>query len=315
MTLERFGRVAQVTLENENRDTTFHSSSFRMKFDVHHHLANHIASTGKVTIYNLSATTESDLMLQNTKCEVRAGYTELPGLIYYGAIMRIDRGREDAVNRYLIAHLRAGIQLEQTVSIALNGVNTVPNAVRAIVDALKGRKPFDNVILVDSTLNVLPPNAEVVNWSFTGPAKQALDELLGGIPPRDGKWRIDWTLKGNHLFLTSTNRQHDIIARPNTTVERPANAQIIHISETSGMINVPEQLEAGLRVRVLLSANIEPDNLLEITPPASIRGSNPDGFGPKTFYADKQWRIVSVRHMGDTWEGDFFTEIEARQVE
>ena len=310
----RFGRSVQVTVRNQYRQISFDSSAFRITFDVRHKLGSKEGTIGKVEIFNLSANTEDDLLVRNTECEVVAGYRAVRGLIYKGTILRVERGRAK-VDRYLRIHLRTGLPLEGTIRLALGGVNSARTAVRTIVQSLENRPPFENIILVESSLNLIPANATVSSWSFTGPARLALDELMSGIPPVDGLYRLSWNLKGSHLYIISTNKEREFLGTGEEGLDEPQDRQLLTLSESNGMLGLPEQLESGIRVRSLLIPGAEVDNLLEIKPPENVRNADFPTGTRTLFYADKQWRVVDVRHAGDSWGGDYYTEFEARELD
>lgn len=310
--MKRFGRYAEVRIKNQFREKTFTSNGFRMRFDVRHTIGSVRGSIGKIEIFNLSAETEDDLLVRNTECELKAGHKDMFSTIYLGSIMRVERGRED-VDRFLRIHLRVGIQLEQTIMIALGGANSARTAVKTIIDALKRDMIFEGVELDESSLNIIPQSAIVRNWSFTGPARLALDELLAGFTPTDQNYRLSWDLVGTTISIVSTNKGREFLDTGNGGVEFPPVEQKFKVSETNGLIGLPEKLEAGIRTKVLLTPAVKTNQLMEVLPPMGIRGEGPSGSASSLgFYVGKQWRTVAVRHSGDTWGGDYYTEIEGR---
>ena len=323
-------RHAEATFENNARRVVFDSENFRMKFDVRHHLASTLNSIGRLTIYNLSQDTENDLMTRNTQVRIRAGYNDDIAYVYVGSVLRVQRGRESGTDRYLQVHLRSGLQAERVITIAREGPLSVQGLIVYIVNKIVDTPPFEKLYVNSASLNHIPITATRSSFAYTGPAKGALSAALSGIAgagsrratiladgrPFGGKrYRLSWTIRNAEVVIIKTEQIFDPNGdvRDREGLEAPLNANLIRVSEKNGMLDVPEQLEAGIKVKTLLRPHIKTDDLLEVILPDNIRGD--DGYSRNTFYTDKQWRITSVRHNGDTWRGEYFTEVEGRKIE
>ena len=306
------GRTVKVTVFNNVRQKTFLSQDFRIRFDVRHRLASTKGTVGKIEIFNLNATTEGDLLAPSIRCIVEAGYGIKTGLIFDGYIMRAQRGRQ-GVDRYMTLHLRSAILLEQTISLALGGKNSVRSVIRSIVRAMKEDVRFASINLDEPSLSVIPAGVYLTNWSWTGPARLALDQLLLGVGLVEGldglTYRLDWTVKDNTIYILTTDADLGPYADQDP-VNKPIDETVFSVSEDVGILDVPEQLEHGIRVRILLNAGIRVDQLMKVT--AKTRAFRDERTPP--FYVDQQWRTVDVRHNGDSWQGQYFTEIEAREL-
>ena len=283
-----------------------------MKFDVRHRLASTKGTMGKVEIFNLTATTEDDLLKPSLRCTIEAGYKSGRGIIFDGYIMRAQRGREK-VDRYMTLHLRSATLLEQTIMVAMGGVNTVGSVIRSVVNAIKADERFENVTLDNDSLSIIPKDLRLRDWSYTGPARLALDTLLQGVGKVTGldglTYTLDWTLQDGVIYIIAADADLGPYSELDP-VSKPIDETVFMVSEATGLINVPEQLENGIRVRTLLNAGVRVDQLIEVMAAGDPRGREQRD---PPFYEGKQWRTVEVRHNGDSFGGnDYFTEIEAR---
>ena len=309
-----FGRSVQVTIWNNVRRWSFQSEQFRIKFDVRHSLGSTKGTIGKIEVYNLSASTEDDLFAPTIRCTIEAGYQQGRGIIFDGYIMRAQRGRE-GVDRYLVLHLRSATLLEQTISIALAGQNWAGAVIRAVVRAIKADERFESVTLDESSLSIIPAGVYLKNYSYTGPARLALDQLLQGIGKVRGldnlEYGLNWTLQEGVIYIIPSGLDGGPLGEQ-LPITKPVDETVFEVSRKIGLLDVPVQLENGVRVRVLLNAGVRVDQLMQIIAPVGDPRGRLDR--KPRFYEDKQFRTVEIRHNGDTWGGDYFTEIEGRNV-
>lgn len=308
------GRSVSLTIRNNVREKVFHSEDFRMKFDVRHSVASTSGTIGKVLINNLSASTEDDLFAPSIRCLIEAGYAGNRGIVFDGYIMRSQRGR-DGVDRYITLHLRSAILMEQTITVALGGRNSVASVIRSVVHALKVDERFEGVTLDESSLAIIPADLYLADYSYTGPARLALDQLLMGIGKIKGvdglTYNLDWTLQDGTIYIIAAGTDLGPLGEQ-PAVAKPIDETVFQVSRDLGLLDVPEQLENGVRTRILLNAGVRADQLLEFVGPVGDPRERKDRL-PR-FYEYRQFRIVEVRHHGDTWGGDYFTEIEGRNL-
>ena len=78
----------------------------------------------------------------------------------------------------------------------------------------------------------------------------------------------------------------------------PADRRSFSLSEATGLIGTPTVTEKGARAKMALNNEIELDQ------PVYISSSVLTGW----------YKVVSLAHRGDTWDGEFVTEIEASAI-
>ena len=119
------------------------------------------------------------------------------------------------------------------------------------------------------------PSETLSEWSFSGRCRDALDALL---TPRGVRW---YPVGGNVLFGTNNGT--------------PFAGDFL-LSQASGLIGSPARTEdGGMKAKMVLNPEIE--------------------LGQRIFLESRQLEgvfiVKTVLHQGDTWGGDWATEIEA----
>lgn len=340
----RWIRDVKVSIYNDSNpelppEVTIESAKFRIQFDVRNKLADTNGTIGKVTIYNLSPGTEGYLSADFYRCVVEAGYVSSGrGQVFEGSIIRYERGKSGP-DRFLTLHLRANAILDQTVMFSLNGSHNHRSIFNTALTRLNqievlGRT-YDIKLENQGAYYLTEITPMLENFSWTGPVRILFNQLLkdaevvrspdfteedrraGRDPGESTTFRISWTYEGDsetvYIFLVDRET-----STPLTMEDVGAGVDRFRLSENNGMIGVPEQLETGIRVKSLLQPAIGLSWLLEIIPPDSARPDGSYGYEGRSlsvhFYEGLQWRVTSLRHSGDSWDGDYFTEIEARGI-
>jgi len=338
----RWIRDVQVKVFNDTNpdlpaELTIESSQFRIQFDVRNKLADTNGTIGKITVYNLTPGTEGFLSVDFHRCTIEAGYQSSGrGQIFEGSIIRYERGKSGP-DRYLTFHLRANGILDQTVMFTLNGEHnhrSVFNTALARLRQIEIQGRTYNIQLEQQGgywLTEILPKLE--NFSWTGPVRVLFNHLLKDVEivryaefteedRRAGRdagepttYRVSWTLQNETVYIFLVDPATNT---PLTREDVGAGIDTFRLSENNGMIGVPEQLETGIRTKTLLQPAIGLSWILEIVPPESARPDGSYGYEGRSlsihFYEGLQWRVTSLRHSGDSWDGDYFTEIEARGV-
>ena len=132
-------------------------------------------------------------------------------------------------------------------------------------------------IPLDANSLALLPTDTVADWSFAGLAEDALTELL---EPRGIRWYIvDCEMR----FANA---------------EQAAIPAVFVLSEQTGMIGTPSPTDTGVRAKMVLNPDVELDQLVRV----------------RSQYLNGQYAVTSVVHRGDTWEGEWATEIQATSM-
>lgn len=120
------------------------------------------------------------------------------------------------------------------------------------------------------------PHEVLGGWSYIGRARDVLTDLL---TPRGIRW---YELMGEIRFGAVEDIQASTVGR-------------LSVSETTGMIGTPTLTERGVKVVTILDSRIEPSIEIEVSS-EEISGT---------------YSVISVLHRGDTWQGEYQSEMEA----
>lgn len=223
-----------------------------------------------VVVYNLTNERVSNIR-QGDEVRVDAGYRGVaPSTVVVGHVQSQLTRREGA-DRLTLIELANRDLLEHDVSQSFSGRERVSDLVSHLL--MSAGLSFD----VDRLLDLLP-DAVVENAIVSGSIGDALSGLLGphGIAASMNGGLVEFHAEG------------------------VAEGDVLHISESSGLVGAPELTDAGVRLRVVLEPRVRPQQRISVH---SVLV--PDAVG--------EFRVVRIEHRGDTGESDeWYTELEAR---
>ena len=181
-----------------------------------------------------------------------------------------------------VTHEQMGRDRVTTVAIGASDRRRV-NAV--ITHSYPGSHPFRAIVgdLVNRMgLQLVTtedlPDVKVENWAYTGKASDALSELLESS-------RFGWF---EEFGFVKFSRHRRTSPGPRSVLE-----------EASGLIGFPTTTEDGVRVRVTLNTELSLSQVVQ------VRSQAVNGF----------YKVTAISHRGDTWTGEFLTEVEAKSAE
>lgn len=111
--------------------------------------------------------------------------------------------------------------------------------------------------------------------AYSGTIRQLLDEITAYCG-------LKWSVQNNAIQVFPK--------------DSAVTQNVFLISSESGMIGLPSKGEKGIIVRSLLNAQLIPDGFFRLV--------------TKELTGTGTYRIVDVKHVGDTREGDWYTEVE-----
>ena len=233
-------------------------------------------TTGTVELFNLSKSTEEAIEKSGGSIVIEAGYENSKAIILNGTVQRIEKLREKmqrvvklTVSSQAIAQERLGGEVNKTWA--------GEEKVRYIVsDIVKHSMKMEH-----GTLNAIPENAVVTNWSWSGSAHYALTNLVA-------LWKLSVYEDANGVI------QFNLPSKASESVSRS-----FRIDMTNGLVEAPAVTDDGVRIKSLLNANYEVGSVLDI----------------KSEFVNGRYKVVSLKHTGDNWDGGFFTEMDTRSIE
>ena len=209
-----------------------------------------------------------------------------------GGEIEIEAGYGERTGRLLkgsvqrIEKLREG--LARIVKLHVSSQNTAPDKLGGtFIATYEGRERVERIardivvgglgLKIGST-EILPPDL-VVNWSHSGIATSALSKLLS---PYDITWRED---------------ENGVVQFNKAGSASPA-ANSVKLTEKSGLIESPSVTEDGVKMKSLLNPEFRIGTVIDL----------------RSDFVNGQYKVVSLVHQGDNWEGSFFTEMDTRPV-
>ncbi len=291
MTMPKYLRRARVEIVHMGNLLLSVDESLRIAFSIRKGSQSDGPSS-EVKIYNLSRASESLIIDRHDLVRVQAGYGDgkMLGLVGEMEIRNVMRERV-GLDRVTTMTLGASdtAKTETVWSQSYEGEVLLPQIVADLLDAM-GLKLGPTAIV---------PNVPISDFSEVGKAYDVLRDLLEpwGIEPHieDGYVKFAW------LVPTPTPSPIPVAiptpapgATPSRAPTPIAALSVVLLDEPGGLIGSPSATEKGARAKMLLNTALLLDQ------PVDIRSELLSG----TFV------ISSIVHRGDTWSGEFVTEIE-----
>lgn len=225
----------------------------------------------KISVYNLSADSRSYLEKTDEQMRLEAGYQNDIGIIFWGDIA------ENGVK-----HERKGGDIITTIQCG-DGLTELQNAhiecsfkegatCQQIVNAA-----LDKIGLHISVKNGDLSKQYVNGKAFSGTVKKLLDEITKYCG-------LTWNTQNNAIQIYPAGGS--------------ATQYAVLLNAKTGLIGLPSKTEKGILVRSLLNYRLIPGGRFKL----ETKDGTKTGSG--------EYKIVNVKHVGDTEEGDYYTEAE-----
>jgi hypothetical protein len=251
----------------------------------------------QVVIYNLNAETENQIINEDDRIIVEAGYEgEQYGLIFDGDIIQTIREKEDGVTYKLTL-------------IAQDGNNFFRNS------------------YANTTLQKGQTNREIINTLTT---QSSIPTTMGNIS--DNLDQVKLT-RGKAIFGLTVDYLRQLAKSQNATfylksgevnivkLEDIPQGEIIDLSPTSGLIGVPSQTDQGVTIKSLLNPNIKTNILIHIDNrlvrqmqyplvQVNLNSKTPSTPVIRNLDNDGIYRVIKVTYKGDTRGDDWTVEAE-----
>ncbi|TRY23684.1 hypothetical protein FOI68_20685 [Brevibacillus sp. LEMMJ03] len=279
-----YGRRYRVLVAN-SKGTALDVSQLRCTFDVQKTMMQPQFST--VTIYNLSAETENQIINEGDTIILEAGYEgEQYGLIFRGDVVQPIRGKEDGVTYKLTLN---SIDSDRAlnfgfVAFSVSKGQTSRDIVQNV--ASKARLPMELGFISDGLSTAKLTRGKV----FFGTAKDYLRQLA----------------HSNAATFYMEDGKVNIIQ----ATDYPPN-EIVDLAPESGLIGTPQQSDYGVSFKCLLNPRLKLNSLVRIN--NSLIQAQTYQFGqiPRALDAEGIYRIIELRHTGDTRGDTWYTECTA----
>lgn len=240
-------------------------------------------NTNKVSVWNLTRATRKQLEKPDTKIILYAGYAEDRGplLIFQGGISYASSKRDgpDIITEF---ELKDGGQEYRDTTIS-KGYNKGVKSTQVLNDAAK------QMGLPLNLASNLPEREWKNGLSYYGSARGLLDKVTKGTG-------LEWSIQNGNLQVIEkgmvTTRQGIEIAVDSGMVGSPERERE-NKGETKKKGSAQQQWD-GWKVKTLLMPDINPGDRVML----------------KSMDVEGVFRVESLTHTGDNWEGDWQTELK-----
>lgn len=280
----QFKRVASLAIGPAGSEQGIAFRDFRIVFEVTKTDTTE-SNKAKISVYNLSEATRNKIKKDDVVL-LNAGYEEAYGeeLLFAGNISRVSHAKDGAE---VVTKIEAadGVKFlrEIKVSFSYKAGTRAKNILYDLIAIYRKNGIATKIIEPDID------NAEYVSgFAFVGLAKDCMDRLCFRLS-------LSWVINSNSLIITKEDEAD--------------KTRAVSLDSNSGLIGIPERNEDigdksnekkaknGWKIRSLLQPKIDPKGLIQVS--SAEIGQN------------KVFRVVTVKHSGDTEGEDWFSEVEA----
>lgn len=276
-----FGRTVAIRIGN--REYSYDSNGgLRLAFEITRTFRGE-PDTGTVTLYNLAKADQAAAVVFGVGVQVKAGYQSNADLIFKGKV-REGATRSQTVDRVTQLQVADGeLELRKAkVSKTLAPGATLGQALKEVLgtlslDVKKALQDADGATFGDRVSQVF--NGVVL----AGTSKETLTKLTDAAG-------LDWTVQNEQVVIKKKG-----VRSPTVVVLRP----------DTGLLDSPEvgvSLQDGNLPIVKVSSLLQP----KIYPLQKLRVESAEFTG--------ELEVRTVRHTGDTWGQQWYSEIEGRTL-
>ena len=283
-----YGRRVRVTVAG-----LVATQSLRIGFTVERQ-ADATQTTGRVSIYNLSPSRANQIYSRSEAITIEAGYPDTIATIFDGQVQRVRQPRQGLAHITLIElgdKVNASGRLGGVTSRSYAGPVSVRAVVRDMVLDMDAADPLSRISI--GPLRAIPESATVTDFAYSGSAREGLTTLLR-------KFSLTWFEDDGVIRFNYPSRRGGnapVQADDNERALQP-DAPTIDISPLNGLVGAPLPTDEGAELKMFLNPQARVGGRLNLTSEA-LSGS---------------FRIVGLRHDGDSWQGPFSTWTDLRNL-
>ncbi|MDQ0202471.1 baseplate hub protein [Pectinatus haikarae] len=284
------------TVRDQEHDTAVDVSMLKCIFQTQQ-VYGTAASLCTLTIYNMNAKSEGDVIKEGFQIAIEGGYQEGQyGEIFTGDIVQVIRNRESGVDYKLEIIAIKGILMFDTNHV--RSTIAAGSTPREIVNAVA--KSADKKITVGNISNNL--------------SNQALPrgKVLFGTP---GKYYRDICRFNDAAFWAG---EDDKLIIKKVIDEIPSD-QVLVLTPMTGLVGTPQYGDDGIHIKILLDCRVKLQSMIKIDNELiqrqllnidiSGKGNNNQLPQQSQFDVDGEYEVKSIVHSGDTWGDTWTTEV------
>jgi hypothetical protein len=289
-------RVLVSKIDNTSLDVSNLKCSFRIE-----KVAMQTANYAEVSIYNLSAGTEAEIIKDGDRVIIEAGYQGVIttdgngnkveatpkqyGVIFDGLVIQAIRDKEDNVNYKLTLVCMDGDSFlaNNIIKMSIGGGQNQRQIVETIVSNAETPTEIGRISPDLNTQNL--PRGKV----FFGTPKQYLKNVAAD---NNANFWVD----DGAVYITKAT---DI-----------PPGQALVLTPQTGLIGVPQQTQDGASFKCLLNPNIKLMSMVKLDNTMIRQIKQQVGQYPTMLDQDGQYQIYKLSHYGDTRGDEWYTECE-----
>ena len=286
----------QAFAQPKTSDIVLDVSNLRVVFSIRR-AALYYPNQAQITIYNLNAKTENSIIQEGYRVIVEAGYGNNYGQIFDGTVLMCNRFKQDGTDYILNILAIDGDQFinEGFCSFTYAKGQTARDVVQNIANQAS------NPIQLKYASPVLDTIKLSKGIAVHGSVKTTLSNIAKTI---NGTWFVD-------------NGELYVIAYSDNSAKLPMGNQAVELSEKTGLIGNPQQVQYGVAARCLLNPKIMPYGLIHIKNDlitgklAEIGDYSHGPTIPPVLDPAGIYRVCSVAFSGDTRGNAWYADIVA----
>lgn len=286
----------QTFAQQQKGDVEIDVSELRCTFSAKHYALGY-PNICNLTIYNLNAKTENQIIYEGYRLVLEAGYKGNPGQIFDGEVLMCTRSKLNGTDMVLNILAMDGSSFYEfgfaNFSItkgqsARTIVNNIANKAASPISLAYASPALDKITLSKGA-------------AVHGLARQTLTDLAKSI---NGTWFIE----GNKLH---------VIAYSDKAAGLPMGKQAVELNAKTGLLGNPQQQTQGITARSLLNPAIQLYGLVHIS--NSLITEQMVTIGSFSAGITKKWaldpegiyRVISSDFNGDTRGNNWYTDFTA----
>ncbi|MFD1558675.1 phage protein [Paraburkholderia silviterrae] len=252
-------------------------------------------NSARIRVYNVSNNTAQRIEKEFTRVVLQAGYEGNFGIVFDGNVIQVRRGRENPTDTYLDITAADGDMAYNfaTVNTTLAAGSTQADIIKVCADAMAPYGVSVGYVAAD-----LPANPLSRGKVLFGMARDHLSTVAKSTQSL-------WSIQDGKLQIV-----------PETSYV-PGAVPVINAQ--TGMVGMPEQIQNGIKVRMLLNPSIKIGRLIQLDN-SSIQkyefglsiSQQPENYkiaSQNKINGDGYYYVMTSEIWGDTRGNDFYTEV------
>lgn len=287
-----FGRRCSIIISDENNEFELDVSGLYVQFECTKKLFSEW-TPATITIFNLNASTENQIIDKAKKVKIMAGYNKLFGTIYEGVIIQCIRYKQDAVN-YCLKILALDQMLIGYLSLDEKAFTAISN-----VTGTTKRQVIDSIT-----------NEQGITYELKSSYNQ--EEL--DKPYIRGKVIFETTSNAMSSLTNSDGSysyiDNGVVVYDNPEIQ-PLENEIITLDHASGLLGIPAQSGYEVKIEALINPRIKLNSLIHVDNKLIHQAEWENGSNAYRFDVDGIYRVISISYSGETRGSDWTCNISA----